>query len=109
MSGVFYRFTSGGLELLIRLQPGASRQAIGGIREGADGRSYLEVRVSAPPVEGKANAALIRFLAKTLGLRKSAITLCAGASSREKTLVLEADAPDRAKELVRRLEALLSP
>jgi uncharacterized protein YggU (UPF0235/DUF167 family) len=53
-----------------------------------DGR--FKVRVAAPPEDGKANAALIEFVATALGIRKSAIRLVAGKSSRDKILEVEA-------------------
>jgi len=49
----------------------------------------LRIRVTAPPVDGQANAAAIALLAKALDLPKSAIRLVKGASTREKTLVVE--------------------
>ena len=51
----------------------------------------LQVRVSAPPVEGAANAALIAFLAKVLRLRKSDISVVSGETSRVKLLHLIRD------------------
>lgn len=49
----------------------------------------LKVRLKAPPVDGKANTELCRFLAETLGLPKSAVTLATGGSSREKRVRIE--------------------
>lgn len=68
----------------IRVQPRASRNAISGMRAG-----ILRIRVTAPPVDGQANAAAIALLAQALDLPKSAIRLVRGASSREKTLAVE--------------------
>ncbi|MFB3119104.1 MAG: DUF167 domain-containing protein, partial [Stenotrophomonas maltophilia] len=62
----------------------ASRNAISGMRAG-----ILRIRVTAPPVDGQANAAAIALLAQALDLPKSAIRLVRGASSREKTLAVE--------------------
>ena len=58
----------GGITLRVRVQPRASRDALGGEREGA-----LVVRLTAPPVEGAANEALARFLGKALGVAPSAV------------------------------------
>jgi hypothetical protein len=104
VEGKPYRAAEGGLKLFLRLQPAARRAQIGGLRAGADGRLFLEARVTAPPEGGKANAALIELLAKELRLPKGAVTLLAGQSAREKTLLLEGDAPS----LAARLDALLS-
>ena len=66
--------------LRVRIQPRASRDQIVGWR--ADGA--LSVRVVAPPVEGRANAALAALLATTLRLRPSAVTIAHGAKGRDK-------------------------
>ena len=58
----------------------------------ADGRKALKARVTAPPEDGRANAALIKLLAKTWRLPKSAITIVAGQRDRTKTLLIEGDA-----------------
>ncbi len=73
-----------GARIEIRVQPRASRNAISGMRAG-----ILRIRVTAPPVDGQANAAAIALLAQALDLPKSAIRLVRGASSREKTLAVE--------------------
>ena len=59
----------------------------------ADGRPYLKVRVSSPPVDGAANAALIAFLAKTLRIPRSAVRLTAGETARIKRLELDGVGP----------------
>ncbi len=73
-----------GARIEIRVQPRASRNAISGMRAG-----ILRIRVTAPPVDGQANAAAIALLAQALDLPKSAVRLVRGASSREKTLAVE--------------------
>jgi uncharacterized protein (TIGR00251 family) len=67
--------------LRVRVQPRAAREAIAGLREGA-----LVIRLTAPPVEGEANAALLRFVAELLDVPRAAVTLRHGARGREKTL-----------------------
>jgi len=69
--------------LRVRVQPRASRDALAGTREGA-----LLVRLTAPPVDGQANAALARLLARTLGLSLSAVELVRGGSGRDKLVHL---------------------
>ena len=65
----------------VYLQPRSSKnEIVGPYRDG------LKVKVSAPPIEGKANEALIRFLAKELGVSPSSIEIIKGHHSREKTL-----------------------
>lgn len=65
----------------VRVQPRASRDALGGVRNGA-----LLVRLTAPPVEGEANAALVRFLARALGVPPTSVTLVRGARGRDKVV-----------------------
>jgi hypothetical protein len=73
------RDTAEGLTLRVRVQPRASRDAIGGEREGA-----LLVRLATPPVEGAANASLARLLGKQLGVAPTAVRVVRGAASRNK-------------------------
>ncbi|MDR6530777.1 uncharacterized protein YggU (UPF0235/DUF167 family) [Caulobacter rhizosphaerae] len=72
--------------LAIRLTPRGGREAVDGWAVDGDGRPYLKVRVAAPPVDGAANAALIAFLAKTLGVSRSSVTLASGAGARLKLI-----------------------
>jgi uncharacterized protein (TIGR00251 family) len=81
----FYRWEGEDLILFVRLQPRASRNEI--IAE-QDGR--LKIRLTAPPVEGKANTALRKFLAKTFGVANQQVTLETGDSHRDKRLRIHA-------------------
>jgi uncharacterized protein (TIGR00251 family) len=85
-----WRETEGGLELAVRLTPRGGAARIEGIADW-DGQSCLKVRVPAPPVEGAANDALIAYLAKAVGLPRSAVTLVAGQRARVKRLRLAGD------------------
>jgi uncharacterized protein len=67
--------------LKVRVQPRASADALGGVRAGA-----LVVRLNAPPVDGRANEALARFLGRVLGVPPSSIALVRGAAGRDKIL-----------------------
>ena len=75
------RDIAGGAELRVRVMPRAARDGVGGVRQGA-----LVVRLTAPPVEGAANAALARVLGKLLGVPPSAIDLARGSRGRDKVL-----------------------
>jgi uncharacterized protein len=77
----------------VRVQPRASRSEIVGWR--ADGA--LSVRVAAPPVEGRANAALARLLADALDLRPSAVTVEQGARGRDKLVKVAGFTPDEVR------------
>jgi uncharacterized protein (TIGR00251 family) len=95
------REQDGAVSLRVRVAPRAGRDALGGIRDGA-----LVVRVSAPPVEGAANQALVRFLGKALGLPASAVTLAAGERGRDKRILVRGLPADALRA---RLEPLASP
>ena len=73
-----------GARIEIRVQPRASQNTISGVRAG-----ILRIRVTAPPVNGQANAAAIALLAQALDVPKSTIRLVKGAASREKTLAVQ--------------------
>ena len=75
-----------GLILSVRVQPKASRNAI----HGAHGEA-LKISLTAPPVEGAANKACIAFVAKKLGLPKSAVSILSGQTSRNKRLLVRLD------------------
>ncbi len=68
-----------GVILCLHVQPGARKTEIAGLHGEA-----LKIRLAAPPVDGKANASLIEFLARQLGVAKSAVELLSGATSRAK-------------------------
>ncbi|WP_442880932.1 DUF167 domain-containing protein [Brevundimonas sp.] len=72
--------------LAVRLTPGASTDRIDGWDVDADGRPVLKVRVRARPVEGEANDALIKLLARALGAPKSALAIQRGGQSRTKMI-----------------------
>ena len=78
--------------LAIRVTPNARQSSISGWGYDEKGRPVLLIRLAAPPVDGKANDELVRFLAKALGCRKSDITLLRGTSSRQKSLQIPATA-----------------
>lgn len=83
--------TATGLRLMVRLTPRAGKDALGGLREIEPGEPLLLARVAAPPLEGQANAALVKLVAKALGVPKSAVTIAAGETSRIKALEIEGD------------------
>src|SRR5262245_20524426 len=93
--------TADGLILTVRLTPKGGRDAIDGIEAAADGKMVLKVRVRAAPSEGEANAALIRLIAKSLGVPPRAVTLIAGQTSRLKRLKIAGPAIALAESLER--------
>ncbi|MGA0545440.1 DUF167 domain-containing protein [Brevundimonas sp. VNH65] len=76
-------------DLFIRLQPGARHDRVDGWARDAEGREVLQIRLRARPVEGEANAALVRFLAESAGLPKSSVALARGDRSRLKRLTVQ--------------------
>jgi hypothetical protein len=80
-----------GVRIAVRVTPRASRTAVTGLAEEADGSTVLKAAVFAAPEGGKANAALIRLLAGAWGVPKSAVTVAAGAGDRRKTLHVAGD------------------
>jgi uncharacterized protein len=76
------------VEIEVRLQPRASRDEIAGERAGR-----LLVRVTAPPVEGRANKALCELLAKRLRIARSAVTVIRGERSRDKLVRIDGADP----------------
>ena len=93
-----------GVRLRVRLSPKASHSRILGVAAEADGGSALKVAVTAAPENGKANAALIRLLAKEWKLAKTTITLIAGATDRRKSLLINGDPAALLRRLKERLD-----
>jgi uncharacterized protein (TIGR00251 family) len=73
----------------VRVQPRAKRTEVVGEREGA-----VVIRVAAPPVDGKANAALCRFVAERAGVPKGAVSVVRGESARDKLVRVEGAVTD---------------
>jgi len=95
--------TNEGLRLALRVTPRARREGIGLPLARPDG-ARLEIAVSAPPEDGKANAAVIALLAKALGVAKGDIRVVHGGGSRLKLVSIAGDGV----VLAGRLEALVS-
>ena len=84
MSGLRIEPRPRGVRLSVRVQPRASTTAIVGVHGDA-----LKVRLTAPPVDGAANDALVRLLSETFGIPVRAITIVAGSGSRTKVVELD--------------------
>lgn len=81
--------------LTLHIQPGARKTEVAGLHGDA-----LKIRLAAPPVDGKANAALIEFVAARLGVAKSSVSLVSGQTSRRKILEVAAAPPDTEQRLL---------
>jgi hypothetical protein len=75
--------TQRGLIFFIRVLAGSSRCEISGIRDDA-----LKIKITSPPIEGRANEECIRFLADQLGIKKSQVQIIAGYKSKIKTVAV---------------------
>jgi uncharacterized protein len=96
------RSTDGGVMLTVHAQPGARRTEIVG-RHG----DAVKIRVAAPPVDDRANDALVAFVAEVFGLRSAAVSVRSGGSSRHKRLRLDGiDLPTATRILGERMHGL---
>ncbi len=85
----------GSVRFTVHVQPRASRTEVAGVHGDA-----LKIRLSAPPVDGAANAALVEFLADTFAIPRRAVRILAGDTSRAKLVELDGVTPDAVKRLV---------
>lgn len=84
-----------GVVIRVRAQPRAGRTAIAGLHRGA-----LKIRLAAPPVEGRANEVLERFLAEVLGVARGRVRLVGGAKGRDKVISIEGVGVDEASRKI---------
>jgi TIGR00251 family protein len=94
VSEVAVTATRDGVRFSVRVQPRASANQVAGTYGAA-----LKVRLTAPPVDGAANDALLGFLAGTLGVSRRAVRIVAGESSRSKIVEVDGIGPERIIEL----------
>lgn len=87
--------TGDGVTLRLHIQPGAKKTEVVGLHGEA-----LKIRLAAPPVDGKANACLLAFIAERLGVAKSAVSLLSGDTSRAKRVHVIGVTDAAAKELL---------
>ena len=80
----WYRWQAGALILEVRVQPRARRNSVDGLHDDA-----LKLRITAPPVDDKANEALCRWLAADFGAPRAAVEVLRGGTSRNKVVKLE--------------------
>jgi len=93
------RETPAGVTLAVRAQPGAKKTAITGVY-GEGAAAQLKIAVQAPPLEGRANHALVAFLAETFSVPKNAVELINGELSRSKVFLLRGVTLERAEALL---------
>jgi hypothetical protein len=95
MTSDWLREYDGRTTLTLHIQPGAKKTEVAGLYGDA-----LKIRLAAPPVDGKANAALIGFISAQLGVAKSAVSVKSGLTSRRKILEVVAAPRDVAQRLL---------
>ena len=92
----WFRLTAaGGATLSRHVQPGAKKSECAGLHGEA-----LKIRLAAPPVDGKANEALLRFLAQRLAIPRQQISLKSGQTSRQKVIEIESVTAERLATLL---------
>lgn len=95
----WYRVAADGrITLTLHIQPGARKTEVAGLHGEA-----LKIRLAAPPVDGKANEALVRFIAAALGLPRSAVQLKSGQTSRHKVLEVIGASPSALESLLEKI------
>jgi uncharacterized protein (TIGR00251 family) len=92
-----------GVTLAVRAQPGAKKTAIVGLYGEGDS-AQLKIAVQAPPVEGRANEALIAFLAEQFDLAKLSVQIVSGELSRTKVFLLRGVSLEKANSLLDRVD-----
>jgi uncharacterized protein len=80
-----------GVQVDVRLTPKGGRDAVDGVETLADGRVILKIRVRAAPSDGEANTALMKLVARSLGVAPSRVSLVSGATARIKRLAITGD------------------
>ena len=96
---------AGGIRLRVRVTPRGGRDAVEGVGADGDEAPHLKLRVAAAPVDGDANEAVIKLLAKWLGVPKTGISVVGGATVRLKTLMVAGDPV----QLLHRCQHLVAP
>ena len=95
----FVRPAEGGVYVKLRVSPRAKSTAIKGLY----GECAIKLSVAAPPVEGKANAEIERYLSRVFEVPGSDITVVKGASSRDKVVFVSGSGPDEIRTLLNSL------
>ena len=95
------RSAEGGVTFAVRVQPGAKREALLG-----DYGDAVKIALQAPAVDGKANDALVRFLAERLGVPRLSVSIMTGLLSRSKVVLVEGITADEAAAKLTLTEAV---
>jgi uncharacterized protein (TIGR00251 family) len=88
-----------GVTVSLRVMPRAAKDKVAGLARVAEGEVELKIGVTAPPEDGKANAAVIKLLAKAWKVPKSSLSIIKGAADRRKVILVAGDAAELEGEL----------
>jgi uncharacterized protein len=97
--GGWLRRHGGDLRIALKVTPGARTSGVVGVEVDAAGESRLAVRVAAPPAEGRANAAVVKLLARRWGLAPRDLELVSGAAGRRKVIQVQGATADLAARI----------
>jgi uncharacterized protein (TIGR00251 family) len=86
-------------QIAVKVTPRSAKPGIGGWRASSDGREELEIRVAEAPADGSANAAVVKLLAKALGIPKSEVEIVGGQASRHKRIAVAMELGEAMKRL----------
>ena len=92
---VFIKSGNGGVYISCHVQPGASKSGVSGLHGDS-----VKIKLHAPPVDGKANSELVKFIAESLSVSKSSVEIKSGQSSRKKVLFVSGVTADAARKLL---------
>ena len=98
-ASVIERFARGceeGTLLTLQVSPGAKKSVVSGVY----GENALKLKISAPPVDGKANTETEKFLAETLGLSRSGVSVVRGGKGRDKVVLVEGLGPQEVAKIL---------
>jgi uncharacterized protein (TIGR00251 family) len=84
--------TARGWSIAVHVQPGAKRSSVAGLHG-----ERLKLRIAAPPAEGRANAAVVAFIAEALGVPRALVSIARGERSRDKVIAVAAPECDPAR------------
>ena len=85
--------------LPVKVTTRSAKPGVGGWKHDADGRDELEVRVAEAPADGEANAAIVKLIAKALGISRSEVAIISGRTSRHKRLSIPFDLEEARRRL----------
>jgi hypothetical protein len=103
MSELKIQEAKGGVVFSVKVVPGSSKTAVSGLWDG-----MVKIKISAPPQKGRANKCLIDFLAKQLGVKKSAVSIIAGQNSPVKKIRVSGLSDELMTEIVLNTDVLIS-